>query len=192
MTDLCLTCSKVFSTKGNLKTHVKTVHEKQKNYTCDRCDKSFTQNHSLQTHVKTVHEKQRNYNCDYCDKSFTQNITLQTHVERIHKNPKPKSMSRLEQKASEILLNYNIMFQREVTFNDLLGFNGGHLRFDFVIPTSFENSSPYLMIELDGQQHERPITFGNQTDDQAIENFEILQQHDQIKTYIALKMDILY
>ena len=206
MTYLCVTCSKVFSTQSNLNYHVKTIHLKECNFKCLHCQKSFTQNSSLQTHIKTVHLNERNFKCPHCNKVFGRNSSLQSHIKTvhlnernfkcphcnkvfgrnsslqrhinaIHLNPKLKSMSRLEQKVFEILSSLDIKFQQEVTFNGLLGVNNGHLRFDFVI--AVEDS--YLMIEVDGQQHENPVTFGSMTDDEAIENFETLQKHDQIK-----------
>ena len=210
MTYLCITCSKIFSTKRNLNRHIKIVHLKEYNFSCDQCDKSFGLDQTLQRHVKTVHLKERmficNYCdksfgdngnlqkhirtvhlkerifiCNYCDKSFGENGHLQTHIINIHLNPKPKSMSRLEEKIFNILTELNIPFQREFTFDDLIGVNNGYLRFDFVISTNEQSISPYLIIEADGQQHEKPVTFGHLTDDEAIDQFEITQRHDEIK-----------
>ena len=216
MTYLCITCSKIFSTKSNLNRHIKIVHLKERNFSCDQCNKSFGlsqhlqthiktihlkecnfrcdyckklfgENGSLQKHVKTVHLKERNFKCDYCEKSFGENGSLQRHIKNIHLNPKPKSMSRLEQKVFNILTELNIPFERELTFDDLRGINNGYLRFDFVISTNEQSISPYLIIEVDGQQHERPVTFGHLTDDEAIDQFEITQRHDEIKNMYCVE-----
>ena len=183
MTYLCVTCSKVFSTTSNLNRHIKTVHLKERSFNCPHCVKLFNLKQNLERHIKTVHLNERNYKCPHCDKAFGQNSDLQSHVNAIHLNPKLKSMSRLEQKVFEILSNLDINFQQEVTFNGLLGINNGRLRFDFVI--TIDDS--YLMIEADGQQHEKPVTFGSMTDDEAIEKFETIQKHDQIKNEYCIK-----
>ena len=113
----------------------------------------------LQTHIKTVHLKESNYICQICNKSFwTFNHHLQKHILNIHINPKPASMSRLEHEMFKILTDLNINFQREKTFEDLRGLENGYLRFDFAIPTSNDNT-PYLLIEVDGIQHNQPVHF---------------------------------
>ena len=53
------------------------------------------------------------------------------------------------------------------------GFRG---RFDFVVDTG----DP-LFIELDGEQHFRPVCFGGISQEQAQINFEKQQRHDAIK-----------
>ena len=177
----CSYCEKSFGENGQLQRHIRTVHFQQRTFKCNHCEQLFGRSDILQRHIKSVHEKQQSLKCDYCNKSVGRSDVLQNHIKAIHINPKLKSMSRLEQKVCEILNNYNIIFQREVTFKDLIGINNGHLRFDFVLQINKGNSPPYLMIEVDGQQHERPVAFGSLTDDEAIEKFEIIQQHDQIK-----------
>ena len=53
----CDSCEKPFSTVGNLRTHIKTIHEGQKDFKCDSCGKSFSQADSLRGHIKhTVSE----------------------------------------------------------------------------------------------------------------------------------------
>ena len=40
---------------GNLKKHIKNVHEQLKNHQCDLCDKVFSESRSLKKHTKAVH-----------------------------------------------------------------------------------------------------------------------------------------
>ena len=58
--------------------------------------------------------------------------------------------SKLELKVEKILLQNNINFKREVSFNDLNGCNNTPLRFDFVI---YKNNNIFCIIETDGEQH---------------------------------------
>ena len=37
----CEICNKIFSTMGNLKTHVSSVHERKNRFECEICDKVF-------------------------------------------------------------------------------------------------------------------------------------------------------
>ena len=57
----CDQCGKYFSTPRNLKTHIKHIHEGQKNHKCDQCDKAFSQIVNLKTHIKSIHEREKNY-----------------------------------------------------------------------------------------------------------------------------------
>ena len=52
----CESSEKVFTTRGGLKYHIQTFHEKQRNYKCDSCGKSFAQSGYLKIHMKTIHE----------------------------------------------------------------------------------------------------------------------------------------
>ena len=56
--------------KKALTLHIKGVHEKIKEFNCDRCNKIFSKGHNLKVHVQTVHEKERNFICQICKKGF--------------------------------------------------------------------------------------------------------------------------
>ena len=49
------------------------------------------------------------------------------------------------------------------------------LPFDFYLPNK------RICIEADGRQHFEPVVFGNMTYSDALENFEIVKMHDEIK-----------
>ena len=55
-----------------------------------------------------------------------------------------------EQKITKLLLENNIEFATQYTFNDLIGVNNGKLRFDFAI---FKNGQLSHLIEYNGLQH---------------------------------------
>ena len=79
-----LECMKPFASKENLRVHLKTAHQKEKNYKCDKCEKSFGQFSSLDRHLTTVHLKEKNYKCEQCGKYFGQIATLKRHFENVH------------------------------------------------------------------------------------------------------------
>lgn len=69
---------------------------------------------------------------------------------------------------------YNLSYKQEVTFPNLLGLNGGRLRFDFGI---YNGDQLVCLIEYDGRQHFKYDKNWNQTQ----EDFNQLQEHDKIK-----------
>ena len=82
----CTQCNKVFTGRGSMHTHFKSVHEGV-NYQCNECDKRFSQKVSLITHQKGVHEGVK-FQCNECDKRFSQKITLINHQKGVHKGVK--------------------------------------------------------------------------------------------------------
>lgn len=58
-------------------------------------------------------------------------------------------MSKGEEKVAEYLIKIDIKYKREVTFSDLIGINGGRLRFDFYLTHNNED----FVIEYDGIFH---------------------------------------
>ena len=80
----CEKCSKTFKRKEHLKDHLKTVHEKVRDYQCDQCGMKFTHEHSMRQHVKTVHQKIKEHKCDSCDKTFALKNALILHKKRHH------------------------------------------------------------------------------------------------------------
>lgn len=59
--------------------------------------------------------------------------------------------SKMEVKIHNILTDYNIPFEEEYTFDDLIASSGRHLRFDFAIFT--EDGELEFLIEAQGRQH---------------------------------------
>jgi len=76
--------------------------------------------------------------------------------------------SKLEIKTLKFLKDNNIHFEREKTFDDCKYIN--KLRFDFFIP------SKNLCIELDGEQHFRPIDFFG-----GLKSYILSKKRDYIK-----------
>ena len=87
-----------------------------------------------------------------------------------------------EQIIISLLDKYHITYSKEYTFEDLIGINGGKLRFDFAI---FDSNNKLLrLIEFNGSQHyEKPNgTWSN--------GFETMQIHDKLKREYCEKNSI--
>nr|CAD7610957.1 unnamed protein product [Timema genevievae] len=87
---LCPICPTSFSTRGNLKRHIKS-HNGEKPWKCIECGSCFTENKSLKVHMRR-HTGERPYQCRMCDQSFSQTGILKTHM-AIHLNKKEHKCS---------------------------------------------------------------------------------------------------
>mmetsp|Transcript_1476 Transcript_1476/g.4849 ORF Transcript_1476/g.4849 Transcript_1476/m.4849 type:complete len:161 (+) Transcript_1476:3082-3564(+) len=52
----CNVCGKNLSSASNLKTHIRTVHQKKASYSCSVCGKNFRLKQTMQRHEKIVHK----------------------------------------------------------------------------------------------------------------------------------------
>lgn len=89
----CIHCQSSLSTVGNLKRHVRRVHEKgmhekERNYDCNICSKSFFHKDIWKAHLKT-HSDDRPFGCHICSKRYKLKGHLKQHVEGVHSNNRP-------------------------------------------------------------------------------------------------------
>lgn len=89
--------------------------------------------------------------------------------------------SQNEQYIGKLLQKSNIEYATQYTFPDLLGENGGRLRFDFAI---FEKGKLSHLIEYNGKQHYE------QAGGSWSESFETLQKHDKKKQEYCVNNNI--
>jgi hypothetical protein len=79
----CMICGKTFTYKQHMKTHVKTVHLRMKEYECAVCHRKFGEKTALNKHLKGVHIKERPFRCERCFTTFAQKSHLDKHHQRI-------------------------------------------------------------------------------------------------------------
>ena len=78
---LCKICEKPFSTNGNLKNHIQTIHHNKRPFKCSfpNCDKAYPNQNRLETHKRT-HEGIKPFQCALCHKTFNEKGNLKTHL----------------------------------------------------------------------------------------------------------------
>ncbi|XP_036337607.1 zinc finger protein 317 isoform X2 [Rhagoletis pomonella] len=100
----CLFCTKVCNNAGNLRTHVRTVHERAKDYACHYCDLSFAKPDTLKYH-EMRHTGEKPNVCHECGKRFTQPAALRNHMKTHQKQPKRNKTSK-KFARNEVMVNH--------------------------------------------------------------------------------------
>ena len=80
--NLCQICKKSFKQIGNLKRHIKNIHEKNSGYACPYCEKIYDSKEELISHKNSEHLL---HQCGLCEKSFKFSHALTRHIRQIHK-----------------------------------------------------------------------------------------------------------
>ena len=52
-------------------------------YTCTTCGHNSRNGYDLKIHIATVHEKERNFSCKFCQKKFATGATMKRHIGNI-------------------------------------------------------------------------------------------------------------
>ena len=79
----CNFCSREFSQKGNLQTHMNNVHgDMERKYSCLECGKSFKYSYALKKHLQTHFGP--DFVCTLCDFKTKDKIWLMEHNNAIH------------------------------------------------------------------------------------------------------------
>lgn len=82
----CEVCGMQFLQESRLRNHM-AKHMKE-SHSCPHCDKVFAHKNNLTTHIKGIHEQNKNYECQYCSRRFGNSYNLKVHI-RIHTGDKP-------------------------------------------------------------------------------------------------------
>ena len=84
-------CNKEFSGKAGVRSHIKNIHLKKENFTCDQCPKEFKQKTTLRNHINIHHlglndvGKNKMHRCQFCDYEAKYTTTLKSHINSVHK-----------------------------------------------------------------------------------------------------------
>ncbi|XP_035713821.1 gastrula zinc finger protein XlCGF57.1-like [Folsomia candida] len=80
----CQVCPQTFLSRTNLKSHIRAVHENQRNYPCPLCDKRFANSSNLKRHVVAHHaaNKELVHSCDKCEYKSHSKANLACHRKR--------------------------------------------------------------------------------------------------------------
>ena len=84
-------CNKEFSGKAGVRSHIKNIHLKKENFTCDECPKEFKQKTTLRNHINIHHlglndvGKNKMHRCQFCDYEAKYTTTLKSHINSVHK-----------------------------------------------------------------------------------------------------------
>ena len=92
------------------------------------------------------------------------------------------SVSHAERIMAEYLSEKGVVFDTQYHFDGLVGIGGGVLKFDFVV---FRDDKVQFVIELDGEQHYRPIDYFG-----GIDKYNQIRANDDIKNVYCQKQGI--
>ncbi|KAL7732223.1 hypothetical protein ACLKA6_018462 [Drosophila palustris] len=108
--NICPECGKNFNKIAGLKLHIKTVHDKIKDFACRFCPKRFGKSGHLRHHEYT-HTGEKPYVCKVCNQTFRHDGTLRRHMEshnRPPKEPKEPKQPKPKPKDQEPRLKLNM------------------------------------------------------------------------------------
>ncbi|GFT90279.1 hypothetical protein NPIL_423671 [Nephila pilipes] len=86
----CETCGESFTTKGCLKNHMK-MHSEKIPFTCDTCGRKFPKKSNLKIHIDSVHNMLKPFICNLCEKQFSRKESLKRHIHNAHNKDNPFS-----------------------------------------------------------------------------------------------------
>ena len=81
---VCEQCYKNYPKYGQLRYHVRRVHEGKNIFQCPSCVKAFKENKYLQYHIETVHKGIKPFLCHMCEKSYGNVSNLNHHIKYAH------------------------------------------------------------------------------------------------------------
>ena len=140
---ICNHCNKTFTTKSDMKKHVKRFHMSEK-VKCEICSKLiasyYLKKHTdtcnfginkVKKHVKRIHmiEKLECKICSHCDISFTTKHKLDTHIKTNHMNMDNKAKCDI---CSKLISSNHLKLHIDTVHFDLMRVNCIHCKKSFV------------------------------------------------------------
>ena len=100
---LCDQCSFATISAAELRSHVKTKHQKEKRnrFQCEVCFKGFERSKSLTEHYELAHEKIKSHRCSLCHKRFAGKAGLSSHVQRRHMQQQDDNDGKKDSKSKD-------------------------------------------------------------------------------------------
>ena len=59
---------------------MKSIHDKIKDFKCDKCEYKTTTKHNLIHHIKSIHDNIKDFKCDKCEYKTTTKHNLKKHM----------------------------------------------------------------------------------------------------------------
>ncbi|XP_062563488.1 myoneurin-like isoform X2 [Armigeres subalbatus] len=86
---VCALCGAAFGQKIHLKTHLESVHPKDKPFECSDCRRRFSKMANLVQHRKATHDMKGvqqtiGFRCDICNCGFDKQHSLRMHERKVH------------------------------------------------------------------------------------------------------------
>jgi hypothetical protein len=140
----------VFESKynGDLKQHIKSIHDKIKDNKCSKCDFCCSSAGSLRRHIKQVHDKIKNNKCSKCDFCFSNIGDLKQHIKRVHEKIKDIKCSKCDY---ECFVSNDLIRHVKNIHDKIKDFKCSNLECNFACSRN-ENLKRHIK-----QVHERPI-----------------------------------
>ena len=66
--------------------HLKSVHNKIKDFKCNKCEYECYSKGNLKRHVKMIHSKIKDHTCELCDYICSSKDSLKIHIKHVHDN----------------------------------------------------------------------------------------------------------
>ena len=84
----CPLCSKAFYTRYVVRSHIRSVHTREKTFCCEKCSFRTYRSNKLKTHYMLVHEREgarvKKFKCEFCDYRTDSRYHLDLHQKSIH------------------------------------------------------------------------------------------------------------
>jgi uncharacterized C2H2 Zn-finger protein/very-short-patch-repair endonuclease len=165
----CQQCDYVSKRLGDLKKHVKQVHDKIKDFRCPQCDYKTSRSGNLKQHIKDVHSKIKDFECHICDYKASQSISLTKHIKTCTGGRTGSAGEcQIENRLREMRVDEFTMR----TSHELKNGAGNWLNWDCIV----RHGGKILFIEYDGKQHFEPVPAWG-----GVEKFEQTKAHDELK-----------
>ena len=91
----CTVCNKCFTTKSNLKRHLKNKHDKEdSNIICEHCEKNISRKDHYERHIRSCKVLNKElHTCHKCNKQFIYPKALKSHLQLHLEVPKNENTS---------------------------------------------------------------------------------------------------